>query len=186
MPEAGALDAGTLTAENSAGIRLLQEGNEAFERAKLGLDGAGRVAVDVAGGVAQNAVPIVTTLGGTVIGGLVAGPAGAAAGAAAGSKVGLGIQAAAAAGQKAAEVSLAGGNADEALLRGAVSGGIEVATEKFGIDNWVDTLLSRTGRNAIVDVLKQAGVEGAEEAASYVLTVVLGIVIGYIFKLIGR
>ena len=169
VPEAGALDAGTLTAENSAGIRLLQEGNEAFERAKLGLDGAGRVAVDVAGGVAQNAVPIVTTLGGTVIGGLVAGPAGAAAGAAAGSKVGLGIQALAAAGQKAAEVSLAGGNADEALLRGAVSGGIEVATEKFGIDNWVDTLLSRTGRNAIVDVLKQAGVEGAEEAASYVL-----------------
>ena len=169
LPEAGALDAGTLTAENSAGIRMLQEGNEAFERAKLGLDGAGRVAVDVAGGVAQNAVPIVTTLGGTVIGGLVAGPAGAAAGAAAGSKVGLGIQAAAAAGQKAAEVSLAGGNADEALLRGAVSGGIEVATEKFGIDNWVDTLLSRTGRNAIVDVLKQAGVEGAEEAASYVL-----------------
>ena len=169
VPEAGALDAGTLTAENSAGIRMLQEGNEAFERAKLGLDGAGRVAVDVAGGVAQNAVPIVTTLGGTVIGGLVAGPAGAAAGAAAGSKVGLGIQALAAAGQKAAEVSLAGGNADEALLRGAVSGGIEVATEKFGIDNWVDTLLSRTGRNAIVDVLKQAGVEGAEEAASYVL-----------------
>lgn len=72
------------------------------------------------------------------------------------------------AGSKAAEVNATGAAPGEALIRGAVSGGIEALTEKIPVDNLLD-MVKVGGKSAIKNLLKQAGTEAGEESVSYVL-----------------
>lgn len=75
--------------------------------------------------------------------------------------------AAVAAGNKANEVKAQGGTSNQALIRGAISGGIEAATEKFPLDALMD-LVKVGGKSALKNLMKQAGMEATEESVSYV------------------
>ena len=80
----------------------------------------------------------------------------------------LALMGAEAAAGKAYELGQRGVSAGEALTRGVVSGGIEALTEKIGLDNLMD-LIKTGGKSALVNIAKQAIVEGGEEGLSYVL-----------------
>lgn len=84
----------------------------------------------------------------------------------------LGAQAAA---DKAYETAISGKSANEAFTRGLISGGIEAATEKIGLDNAIEAInaLRPAGesvlKNIAKNIAKQSVTEGAEESASYLL-----------------
>ena len=84
----------------------------------------------------------------------------------------LGAQAAA---DKAYETAISGKSANEAFSRGLISGGIEAATEKIGLDNAIEAInaLRPAGesvlKNIAKNIAKQSVTEGAEESASYLL-----------------
>lgn len=84
----------------------------------------------------------------------------------------LGAQAAA---DKAYETAISGKSANEAFTRGLISGGIEAATEKIGLDNAIDAIkaLRPAGESILKklakNIAKQSVTEGAEEGASYLL-----------------
>ncbi len=80
-----------------------------------------------------------------------------------------GIMAASAGGSRAYELQQQGADAGEAFWRGAVSGGIELATEKLSIDNFLEIAKGVGAKNAVKNLLRQMGVEASEEGASYAL-----------------
>ena len=82
----------------------------------------------------------------------------------------LAMMGASSTGQAIGELSDRGVSANEALARGALSGGIEAATEKMGLDNLLDVAgnaVKPTLREFGQNVLQQAATEGIEEGLSY-------------------
>lgn len=73
-----------------------------------------------------------------------------------------------AAGDKSYELAQQGVGAGEAALRGTVSAGIETLTEMLPLENLLKIVNTPAGRGTIKTVLKQMGIEGAEETVSYV------------------
>lgn len=76
----------------------------------------------------------------------------------------MGVSAAA---DKSYELNAQGVPATESLIRGAVSGGIEAATEKIPLENVLSAMKGGTGRTFIENMLRQAGLEATEEGISY-------------------
>ena len=70
-------------------------------------------------------------------------------------------------GGRALELTEQGVGTQAAVTRGLISGGIEVLTEKFSIDNLLGALTNNKG--VLLNILSQMGVEASEESASYVL-----------------
>lgn len=80
----------------------------------------------------------------------------------------LAVMGAGAAADKMVDVGDSGGSATSALVRGAVSGGIEALTEKLPLDSLAD-LVKTGGKTVVKNLLKQGGVEATEEGLSYVM-----------------
>ena len=159
---------------DTEGAQRMQRAAELQQQAKQGLSGGAALGYDVGMAVADNLVTLPLAAIPGVGGGLV-----------------LGVQGAKAAAQEANDLARRGISADEALLRGAVSGGIEAATEKIGLDNILDIVgkggkaalnslfknglqqLAKEGSSgavgrAVAGVLSNMSAEALEEAASYV------------------
>lgn len=159
--------------QSSYGAKAMAMSAELNRQGQEGLSQGGKVAYGVGYSVADNlsVAPLYFVPGG---GG-----------------VALGIQGAKAGAQRMAELGERGVGAGEALARGAVSGGIEAATEKIGMDNLVDivgkggkkalnswvkgqlTSLAKSGDQSAAArvasaIVSNAGAEGLEEAASYI------------------
>ncbi len=154
-----------LTKENSKGMKKLAEAKEIQQKALEGLDPATAWLTQQAMSVGQNLPTIVIST--------IPGMQG----------VGLALMGAIAAGDKAYEVSQKGGSAGEAFTRGAIAGGIEVATEIVSLDNiisivkgeakapikWVTNLVQNPAvQVALSNILRQMGYEASEEMASYI------------------
>ena len=159
--------------QDSYGARAMAMSAELNRQGQEGLSKGGKVAYGVGYSVADNlaVAPLYFVPGG---GG-----------------VALGIQGAIAGAQRMAELGERGIGAGETLVRGAVSGGIEAATEKIGMDNLVD-IVGKGGKKALNSwvkgqlsslaksggqsaaarvasaIVSNAGAEGLEEAASYI------------------
>lgn len=159
--------------QSSYGAKAMAMSAELNRQGQEGLSQGGKVAYGVGYSVADNlsVAPLYFVPGG---GG-----------------VALGIQGAKAGAQRMAELGERGIGAGEALARGAVSGGIEAATEKIGMDNLVD-IVGKGGKRALNSwvkgqlsslaksggqsaaarvasaIVSNAGAEGLEEAASYI------------------
>lgn len=92
----------------------------------------------------------------------------------------LAYMGASAAGQSTTEALERGASPGQALALGALSGAVEVATEKIGIDR-LFSIARREGasgiRRALLDVGIQAATEGAEEAVSEVANTILDAVV---------
>lgn len=92
----------------------------------------------------------------------------------------LAYMGASAAGQTTTEALERGASSGQALALGALSGAVEVATEKIGIDR-LFSIARREGasgiRRALLDVGIQAATEGAEEAVSEVANTILDAVV---------
>ncbi len=88
----------------------------------------------------------------------------------------LAILGAKSAANKIYDVGNNGGTASEALTRGIVSGGIEAATEKIGLDNLMKFGMGGAVKQSGAEILKgflkntskQSAIEGAEEGLSYI------------------
>ena len=88
----------------------------------------------------------------------------------------LAILGAKGAANKIYDVGNNGGTASEALTRGIVSGGIEAATEKIGLDNLMKFGMGGAAKNSsgelfkqfLKNASKQSAIEGAEEGLSYI------------------
>lgn len=80
----------------------------------------------------------------------------------------LAVMGAGAAADKMVDVGDSGGSAKSALVRGAVSGGIEALTEKLPLDSLAD-LVKTGGKTVVKNLLKQGGVEATEEGLSYAM-----------------
>ena len=128
------------------GYQMLDMGQKLQEQALEGATGATRFLGEAALSIADNAAMLPLALVNPAL------PA-----------VAMGVKATAG---RTKELTDQGVNASAALTRGVVSGAIEAATEKMGVDNLFDVV--RTGgKGALVNILKQAGVEGTEEGFSY-------------------
>lgn len=128
------------------GYQMLDMGQKLQEQALEGTTGATRFLGETALSIADNAAMLPLALVNPAL------PA-----------VAMGVKATAG---RTKELTDQGVNASAALTRGTVSGAIEAATEKMGVDNLFDVV--RTGgKGALVNILKQAGVEGTEEGFSY-------------------
>lgn len=140
-----------LTEKNSLGVRLANEAQEDYDDALEGLDPASKF-------VAQTANSLVASAPGYALSAIPGvGPA-------LGSAY-IGVQAG---GNKISELSNEGVDAREALGRGIISGGIEMATEKVPVENWVRILNSQGSKSVVRNLLTQMGSEAAEEAESYI------------------
>lgn len=73
---------------------------------------------------------------------------------------------ASATGRSTYDATKEGKNLSEAFTRGVIDGSIEMATEKIGVDAWLDILTGKGG-GLIKNLAKQAGSEGIEEGMSY-------------------
>lgn len=136
------VDPNSRAAQFMGGVQQLQE--EALE----GTTGAGRV-------LGEAALSIGSNLAKLPMNAIVPGSS-------------LALMGAEAAAGKAYELGQRGVSAGEALTRGVVSGGIEALTEKIGLDNLMD-IVKVGGKSALMNIAKQALVEGGEEGLSYVL-----------------
>ena len=132
--------------QDTLGYRMLEESGRLQEEALEGTEGAGRFLGEAALSIADNLGTVLATGGNPVAAATM-----------------MGAKAAAG---KAKELAERGVSASEALVRGTVSGAIEAATEKIPLDNMLDVVKSG-GQSALKNILKQAGVEGAEEGFSY-------------------
>ncbi len=74
--------------------------------------------------------------------------------------------AASATGRSTYDATKEGKSLSEAFTRGVIDGSIEMATEKIGVDTWLDILTGKGG-GLIKNLAKQAGSEGIEEGMSY-------------------
>lgn len=87
----------------------------------------------------------------------------------------LGVMGVTAAGNRMGELTEQGVEASEALVRGIASGAIEYATEKVPLDNLLKVAKKAPNnfKEALANVLKQAGQEATEESISYVSNYVI-------------
>lgn len=132
--------------KDGMGYQMLAQGQQLQAQALDGLTGAKRAAAEQALSLADNAAVLSLGLINPVLPSVVMG-----------AKVNAG---------KIYDLTNQGVNATTALARGTVSGAIEAATEKMGVDNLFD-VVKTGGKTALVNILKQAGVEGTEEGFSY-------------------
>lgn len=142
---------GSTVDPNALGQRLMRQSQEYTREATRGLEGPDRFLTETAISIGQNlpgmaaaAIPVV-------------GPA-----------VGAAMLGTQAAGAKAFELNERGIAPDEALQRGLISGGIELATERIPLGSLAKLLGGKSGANAAKNILKQMGIEASEESASYV------------------
>ena len=133
--------------KDTLGYQTMQKAQQLQEEALEGTTGVGRFLGNAAFSVADNLSSILASGGN---------PALAAT-----------LMATKAAAGRTKELTDEGVSASAALGRGAISGAIEAATEKVPLDNLMD-LVKHGSKNALVAILKQAGVEGTEEGFSYV------------------
>ena len=133
---------------DTEGAQRMQRAAELQQQAKQGLSGGAALGYDVGMAVADNLVTLPLAAIPGVGGGLV-----------------LGVQGAKAAAQEANDLARRGISADEALLRGAVSGGIEAATEKIGLDNILD-IVGKGGKAALNSLFKDGLQQLAKEGSS--------------------
>ena len=133
---------------DTEGAQRMQRADELQQQAKQGLSGGAALGYDVGMAVADNLVTLPLAAIPGVGGGLV-----------------LGVQGAKAAAQEANDLARRGISADEALLRGAVSGGIEAATEKIGLDNILD-IVGKGGKAALNSLFKNGLQQLAKEGSS--------------------
>lgn len=142
--------------EDNFGAKMIRKSQEAQAEATEGLGGISKFLVGTGLSMGRNlAVGIPTAM--------VAGPGAAV--------TAMGTMAAA---DKMYDVAQSGGGSREAFVRGIVSGGIEVITEKMPLDTIIDAI-KYGGKNFVKQVLKQSGTEASEEAVAYVLNYVADI-----------
>lgn len=132
--------------KDSRGYQTMLKAQQLQQEALEGTSGVGRFLGETAFSVADNLATVIASGGNPMLAATM-----------------MGVKAAAG---KAMELTDAGVNASSAFTRGAFSGAIEAATEKIPVDNLMD-LVKAGGKNLLVNVLKQAGVEGTEEGFSY-------------------
>lgn len=132
---------------NSHAYRTAQMGQEAAGQALEGLTGAGGFLGETALSIADNAslLPL----------------------AAINPALPLVIMSIKAAGSRAKELTDQGAAAGEALSRGVVSGIIEGLSENVSLGSLLE-MVRTGGRGWLLNLLKQAGIEGAEEITSYI------------------
>ena len=142
---------GSTVDPNALGQRLMRQSQEYTREATRGLEGPDRFLAETAISIGQNlpgmaaaAIPVV-------------GPA-----------VGAAMLGTQAAGAKAFELNERGIAPAEALQRGLISGGIELATERIPLGSLAKLLGGKSGTNAAKNILKQMRIEASEESASYV------------------
>lgn len=140
----GAIEKGIDT--NSHAYRTAQMGQEAAGQALEGLSGVGGFLGETALSIADNAalMPL----------------------AAINPALPLVIMSIKAAGSRAKELTDQGAAAGEAFSRGAISGAIEGLSEQVSLGSLLE-MVRTGGRGWLANLLKQAGVEGAEEISSY-------------------
>lgn len=80
---------------------------------------------------------------------------------------GLALLGGQAAGAKAYELNERGIEPGEAMTRGFISGGIELATEALPLANLAKIIKGKSGTTFVKNVLGQMGIEATEESASY-------------------
>lgn len=131
---------------NSHAYRTAQMGQEAAGQALEGLSGVGGFLGETALSIADNAslMPL----------------------AAINPALPLVIMSIKAAGSRAKELTDQGAAAGEAFSRGAISGAIEGLSEQVSLGSLLE-MMRTGGRGWLANLLKQAGVEGAEEISSY-------------------
>ena len=131
---------------NSHAYRTAQMGQEAAGQALEGLSGVGGFLGETALSIADNAalMPL----------------------AAINPALPLVIMSIKAAGSRAKELTDQGAAAGEAFSRGAISGAIEGLSEQVSLGSLLE-MVRTGGRGWLANLLKQAGVEGAEEISSY-------------------
>ena len=135
---------------DALGQRLMRESQEAGMYATQDMTGVGKFLTETGISIGQNLPGIeVSMIPGAQVAGLAL----------------LGGQAA---GAKAYELNEQGVNPGEALTRGLISGGIELATEKIPLDNLAKIVGGKSGASFVKNILKQMGVEAGEESASYI------------------
>lgn len=138
----------TVIDENHWAMKLYESGLKDAEKAKEGLTDTQKQAFDIGMSIADNLTTLPTAM--------------------VNPSLPLQIMAAKAAAGKTYELSKQGVAAKEAILRGAVSGGIEAMTEKIPLDEVLDAI-KIGGRPFIKSVLQQMGTEATEESISYML-----------------
>lgn len=134
--------------QNSRAVDLMRSGAAAQEKALEGASGAGRFLGGAAISMADNLASMAVTGFNPIASAALMG--------------------AKAAGSRTYELTEEGKLGKEALMRGVASGAIESLTEKVSLGSLLD-LVKNGGKSVAVNLLKQAGVEGAEEATSYIL-----------------
>lgn len=138
----------TVIDDDSPGMKLYESGIKSEEKAMEGLSDTAKQVFGIGLSIADNALTLPTAM---------INPA-----------LPLAIMSVKAAGGKAYDLSKQGVSAKEAILRGAVSGGIEALTEKIPLDNIIDAV-KIGGKPFVKSVLKQMGTEATEESISYIL-----------------
>lgn len=137
---------------NGAAARTMTEAANRREKATEGLNPTEKFLMDAGISIAQNVPGMALS---------IVNPA-----------LGSAFMGATAAGSRAYELQQKGENAQEALTRGLVSGGIEALTERFSVDSFLKTFKGTGAKTALKNVLRQMGVEASEEGASYILNYV--------------
>lgn len=139
------------TREETLGERLLRQAAEDQAKATEGMNGVERFVTNALISTGQS-VPGMAL-------GLIPGV---------GPALGLGVLGAQAGGSRAYDLRQQGVTAEDAYRAGFISGGIEALTEKLPLENFAQIVKGKGGKSALRNVLEQAGLEGSEEAVSYV------------------
>ena len=132
---------------DSTGMQMMRQANQYREQALNGLEGVPRFLGETALSIGQNAALLPTAAINPAL-----------------PLVAMGTMAAA---DKTYELNERGLSPSEALTRGAISGGIEAATEKIPLDSLL-SVMRTGGTTALRNILRQAGIEAGEESVSYV------------------
>lgn len=145
----------------SPALKATRKAAEQISRGGAGLSTPAKKAYEVGTSMVQNAPSMAVGL----IPGI--GPA-----------VGLGMMGLSAAGGRMDELSQQGVGNREAFARGAVSGAIEIATEKLPMDTWTE-IITKGGETALRNIAKQAFGEATEEGAGYVMNAISDLAFRY-------
>ena len=132
---------------DSTGMQMMRQANQYREQALNGLEGVPRFLGETALSIGQNAALLPTAAINPAI-----------------PLVAMGTISAA---DKMYELNERGISPSEAITRGAISGGIEAATEKIPLDSLL-SVMRTGGTTALRNILRQAGIEAGEESVSYV------------------
>lgn len=136
----------TPVSQNAPGIQLMREAGQYRKQALEGLEGVPRFLGETALSIGQNAALLPTAAINPAL-----------------PLVAMGTISAA---DKMYELNELGFSPSESITRGAVSGGIEAATEKIPLDSLLG-VMKTGGTSALRNILRQAGIEAGEESVSY-------------------